>query len=95
MRTYFTYFVSLRLRDRRNLLIEREMDRRVAGGIDAHLHRLVVEIPRRRVPVLPFALVHVQLDDVPVAAMEGRVLVEHRLHPVVARAECRRCSSSG
>ena len=74
----------LRLRQGRDLLVERQVDRRVAAQIDMHFDRLVVKIARRPVPLLAFALIHVELDDVPVAAMEGRVFVEDRLHPVFA-----------
>src|SRR5581483_9211462 len=73
----------LRLRDWRNLLVEREAYRLRAGGVDADLDRHVVEIPRRRVPMLPFAVIHVELDGAAVGSMEGVVSVEHRLYPVV------------
>ncbi len=47
---------------------------------NVHLHRLRIEIAGRDVPVLALALVHVQLHCLAIGAMEGLVLVQHRLH---------------
>ena len=73
-----------RHRDRRNHLRQRNRNRR-ASGLHRHLPHLRVQIPRRAIPVLSLALVRMQLHRLPIAAMEGRVLVQHRLHVIFAR----------
>ena len=51
---------------------------------DRDFYGLAVEIGGRDVPVLAFALIHVELDGVAVGAMEGFVAIEDDLHVVFA-----------
>ncbi len=74
----------LRLRDRRNLFVHRNPDVASARRIDVHLRRLAVEVSRFPLPVLPFALVHRHLHRMTIAAGEGFVTIDERLHEVVA-----------
>jgi hypothetical protein len=73
----------------RNFLVEGDDDglrarARVSARADRDFYGLAVEISGRDVPVLAFALVHVELDGVAVGAMEGFVTVEDDLHVVFA-----------
>ncbi len=60
------------------------MDVVASGGIQVHALRRAHQVARRRREVLPLPLVHVRPDHVPVGAVELRVHVHHRLHPVIA-----------
>ncbi len=89
MRSCLTHFVVGGSGNRRDHLVERDRDRLCPGGIDVDLPRRRVEVARREVPVLPFAAVHRQLDDVAVGAAERLVPVEERLDGVRALRNAR------
>jgi hypothetical protein len=55
-----------------------------SGRIDVDFFGDAIEIARLGVPVLAFAFVHGKLDGMAVGAVEGGVLVEDALNPIVA-----------
>ena len=57
---------------------------RAGAGLDGDLPGRAVEVAGRPVPVLPFAAIHRELDDVPVGAVERLVLVQEGLDAVLA-----------
>ena len=74
-------------RDSGDFLVEGDCDGLsvcVPACADRDFYGLAVEIGGRNVPVLAFALVHVELDGVAVGAMEGFVTIEDDLHVVFA-----------
>ena len=77
--------------DRRNDLVERDRNGRVA--VEPHPLRRAVEVSRRATPLLAFAAVHRQLDCVTVRAFESLVAMHERLHGVLAGWQIRQTSS--
>ena len=75
----------LRRLDRRNHLVESQLNGLAAAGIDFDLLRLAVEVAGRAAPLLAFAPIHGQFDRVSVFASEGLVAMQERLHPILAR----------
>ena len=69
--------------DRRDHLVELDGNRAARLG-DRDGARRAVEIARRLRPLLPFTPVHRHLDRVAIAAAEGFVLVQQRLHRIRA-----------
>ena len=57
------------------------------AGLDRHFLRRTVEVAGCFVPLLAFAAVHRQLDDVSVAAVEGLIKVNQCLNTIMARGE--------
>lgn len=76
-----------RILDRRDDAIHDDRDRLVPSGVDADVDGIVVEVPRRPVPVLAFAAIHGKLHHVAVRTMERLVLVQKRLHPIAPRRD--------
>ncbi len=70
--------------NRRDDLVERDRHGAARHRIDGDLARRRVEVARGQIPLLAFAAVHRQLHRVAVAAREGLVAVEERLHGVGA-----------
>src|SRR5262245_47738546 len=73
---------------RRNDLVGHQANRRgriVGGGIEMQLHGSAVEVAWRPPPVLTLPLIHVQPHGVAIGALELRVDVDERLHPIIAR----------
>ena len=83
------YLVVAGCGDRRDHLVEPDDDR--SAGIrarrDRHFLGRAVEVAGRLVPLLAFAAVHRQLDDVPVAAVKRLILVQQGLDAVIAPGE--------
>ena len=77
------------LRDRRDDLVEDDRDRPGLRGIDRDLFRRRVEVAGSLVPLLAFAAIHRQLDDVAVGAPERLVAMQERLDAVRAGGEIR------
>ena len=71
--------------DWRNLLIHHYRDGLLRAPAQRDLQRLAVQICRRSVPVLPLALIHVQLHGMTVAAVKGFVAIEDRLREIFTR----------
>ena len=71
----------------RDRAIELEPDRFGLARVEMDLAGLAVEIPGRDRKVLALPLIHVELDDVAVGAVERRVDVQHPLNEVVAGGE--------
>ena len=53
-------------------------------GVDVEFDGLRIEVARRDVPVLPLALIHVELDCLTIRPVECLVLVQEGLNVVVA-----------
>ena len=88
MRMCLTNAVSALGCDRRDLLVERERDRRRVWPRHARSPAWNRGC-RASLPVLPLALVRRQLDHRAVGAVEGLVAVQHRLHEIVAGRQLR------
>src|SRR5580704_11261350 len=73
--------------DRRDHFGEMDLDCLSGGGIDVDAFGSAIEIAGLAVPVLAFAFVHGQLHDVAVGSLEGGVLVEDALDPIVSGGE--------
>ena len=73
--------------DRRDDLVEGELDRGLRFGIEMHLLRLVVGIARLLVPVLAFAFVRRQPHGFAGGEMELLIHIEDGLDVVIARIE--------
>ena len=78
-----------------NDLVQPDGDRRggIRARLDRHLLGRAVEVAGRFVPLLAFAAVHGQLDDVPVAAVKRFIEVNQSLNTVTPRRKERRLSS--
>ena len=68
----------------RDTLGQRDFDRVVRRGIQMDFLRLAVEVPRLRLPVLPFALIGRQFHGMAVGQVKRLVDIEHGLDIVVA-----------
>ncbi len=82
-------FRLLRVRKRRDLLLERDRDRAAGRRIDSNPARLAEQVPRFGAPDLAFPVIRRQLHDVAVFAVVGLVDVQHRLDRVIARRHLR------
>lgn len=73
------------LRDRRDLLVQRDRDAVRLGGIEVNLTRCAVEVAGCGAPRLPFAPVHRQFHGVTGSQVEHLILVEHGLDVILTR----------
>ena len=78
-----------RLLQRRDDLVELETDRAAAPAVPPHLLRRAIDVAGRAVPLLALAAIHRQLDGVARGQTERLVLVQQRLHRVLARRKRR------
>ena len=76
-----------RIGDRRDDRVELDPDWTAAPAVPANLPRRAVEVARRELPLLALAAVHRQLDHVAGGEAERLVLVQQRLHRVLARRQ--------
>ena len=74
-----------RLGQRRDDLVELETDHGATAAVPSHFLRRAVEVAGRAAPLLALAAVHRQLDGVAGRQAERLVLVQQRLHRVLAR----------
>ncbi len=63
---------------------QRDLHRRARGRIEVDLDRLAVQVAGLAIPMLPFALVHRELQGTAVRAVESFVDVENRLNVIIA-----------